>query len=345
MTEPSLTETPMTPMTPMTTLAAPLATAAAVIAATQLGVFDALDQAAASPTELAERLGVDHAGITCLTEMLHTVGYLERAGSRFINGAIPRAWLTSSSPVDFTPGALWSAEVFRFLGDLAPSVRRGGPSETMYQRMATHPDVGRVFAQYMKAAAQLTAAAAAQTASLPDDSARLLDLGGSHGLNSVAFCRRYPNLVATVYDLPVALPEADQTIAAEQLVDRVTTQPGDYFTDDIGHDWDVVLCFDLIHNHHAEQNRHLLTKIAAALRPGGMIVVKDFLRTDPPDAFHAAFSLIMFSENGTRTYTYEELGRWLGDAGFEGLERFDLPPTGQSSIVIAKRADRSAGGS
>ena len=96
---------------------------------------------------------------------------------------------------------------------------------------------------------------------------------------------------------------------------------------------------------HGEQNRQLMTKIAGALRPRGLIVGQDYLRTDPPDAFHAAFSLIMFSENGTRTYTYEELGGWLSEARFESLERFDLPPTGQSSIVTATRADRAGVGS
>jgi tRNA1(Val) A37 N6-methylase TrmN6 len=38
---------------------------------------------------------------------------------------------------------------------------------------------------------------------------RLLDLGGSHGLHSIRFCQRYPQLSAVIVDLPSALTETD----------------------------------------------------------------------------------------------------------------------------------------
>lgn len=330
---------PTLPPPPMADLTVPLAKGAAIIAAGQLDLFRALGQAPSAIPDLARRLEVDEVGLTRLVELLQCVGYLERVEGRYANGPVPRAWLTPASQVDFSSVLAWSAEVWRLLEDLAASIRRGGPTETMYQLMAARPDQGRDFALYMRASAQLSAAAIAQVVTLPPDARRLLDLGGSHGLHSIAFCRRYPELSATVFDLPVALMTAGETIAAEHPTVRVVTRAGDYLADDLGQGWDVVLCFNLLHNHHAEENRQLVAKVARALRPGGMIVVQDFLRPDPPDAFNAAFSLLMFNQNGTRTYQYEEIADWLRAARFDDIQRVDLPPAGQSSVVTAARGE------
>lgn len=150
---------------PMAELTVPLATVASVIAAGQLGVFRALAEGSCAPVELAQRLGVQEAGIARLVELLGCVGYLQReADGRYANSSIPRAWLSPTSPVDFTPALLWAAEVWRLLEYLEASVRHGGPRQTMYEFMSEHPAAGRIFGQYMKATAQLAATVVAETA-------------------------------------------------------------------------------------------------------------------------------------------------------------------------------------
>ncbi len=98
----------------------------------------------------------------------------------------------------------------------------------------------------------------------------------------------------------------------------------------------VVLCSNPIHNHYSGGNRRLISTIAGTLRPGEDRRAR-LHAGRPPDVLHAAFSLVMFSENGTRTYAFEELAGRLGEAGFHEPQRVDLPPAGQGSVVTAER--------
>jgi hypothetical protein len=78
---------------------------------------------------------------------------------------------------------------------------------------------------------------------------RLLDLGGSHGMHSIRFCQRYPQLGALIVDLPSALTETDATIARHGLAERIHASPGELLV----HDWhgqhDVVFYLSVAHNH------------------------------------------------------------------------------------------------
>ena len=199
--------------------------------------------------------------------------------------------------------------------------------------------MGQLFAQYMKALAQLTADPLLQSVPLPDGARRLLDLGGSHGLRSIAYCERYPQLQAVVYDLPNSLLDTQQTIAARELGNRISVQQGNCLTEDIGWGYDIILCIGLLHNFTEVENKSLAAKLSRALTPGGLIVIHEFLRNEPPDEFNAGFSLVLLLENGTRTYSYHEIGDWLTSAGFSQLKRMDLGSSGDGSIITAVKGE------
>ncbi len=138
-----------------------------------------------------------------------------------------------------------------------------------------------------------------------------------------------------MYDLPVAVAGTGDAIAAEGLSDRVSVQHGNYLTDEIGEGYDVVLCFFLLHNHTDGDNKRLVAKMGKALNPEGMVVVHEFLRDERPDAFNALYSLLFFMYSAGRNYSYQEITGWLADAGLSGFNRIDLPPNGQSSLIMA----------
>ena len=78
-------------------------------------------------------------------------------------------------------------------------------------------------------------------------------------------------------------------------------------------------------------------KIARSLRPGGLLVVHDYLAGTPLNAFHAAFRLTLLFETGTRTYSEQEYRGWIEDAGFSSVSRVDLNPLEKGSLLIARR--------
>lgn len=328
------------PPPPMADLVGPMVKAAAINAAGELGLFQVLADGPRSIPELASATGASENGVGLLVEALAAVGYLERTDGVYANGATARAWLTPASRVDFTPLLLWAPVTWHLLEDLGRVVRDGGPKPTLYEYLRDRPDLGRILSRYMRALAQLAAEPVAQAVAVPETARRLLDFGGSHGLFNMAFCRRHPELEAVVFDLSTSVAETGETIAAEGLSDRVTVQHGDYLADEIGRNYDIVLCSSLLHNHTRDDSRRLLAKAADAPNPGGLIVVHEFLRSEPPDAFNALYSLLFFLYSGTRNYSFEEIAGWLQEAGFGGLGRADLPPDGQSSIVTAVKTSQ-----
>lgn len=325
------------PPPPAADIIGPAIKAAAIVAAGNLGLFKLLAGGPRTTVEIAGILGADELGVKILTEALASVGYLERVGDRYGNGPVPRAWLTPSSRVDFTPLLLWVPLGWHLMEGIPEVVRRGGPERPLYEYVQERPELGRANAEYMKAMAQFAAEPIAGAVPIPDTARRLLDLGGSHGTFSVALCKRHPQLNAVVYDLPVAVAGTEDAIAAEGLTGRVAVQHGDYLADDIGEGYDVVLCFFLFHNHREEDNRRLVAKVGTAIKPGGMVVVHEFLRNEPPDAFNALYSLAFFMYSAGRNYSYPEITGWLADAGLGNFNRIDLPPGGQTSLLTAVR--------
>lgn len=323
------------PPPPMADILGPLLKAEAIIAGGQLGLFKALAEGPRSVPDIAKTIDANEMGVTMLVEALASVGYLERAGDKYANGPIARAWLTSTSKIDFTPFLMWASVGWHMMESLNKVIKDGNPQQPLYKYLQSHPEAGQNLARYHKANAQLGATPIVHALSLPENAQRLLDLGGSHGLYSTALCKQYPKLKAVVFDLSVALSETKKNIAAEGLSDRVSIQAGDYLKDDIGQGYDVILCFFLPHNHTEDENKRLIAKVSKALNPGGMIVIHEFVKGDPPDAFNALYSLLFFMYSGTRNYSYKEITKWLADAGLSDFKRTDLPPGGQSSLITA----------
>ena len=62
---------------------------------------------------------------------------------------------------------------------------------------------------------------------------RFLDLGGGAGTNAIAFCQAYPELTATVFDLPATLRLTERTVKEAGLESRIALLPGDFNKDGV----------------------------------------------------------------------------------------------------------------
>lgn len=167
---------------------------------------------------------------------------------------------------------------------------------------------------------------------------KLLDVGGGSGAYDIELCLRYPNLSATVYDLPFVAEIAGERIAAAGLSDRITTVPGDFFADSTyppGHD--VILLSMIMHDWGEEEDRAILRKCYEALTPGGAVVISELLvndeKTGPAPA--ALMSLNMLIETvGGRNYTGAELRAWLRDIGYSDVQVKWFEAPGANGAVI-----------
>jgi SAM-dependent methyltransferase len=248
----------------------------AVCVAVKLGAFETLSGDGLTAAEAARRIEADERGTTLLLEALEALGYVEKRHGRFVNTPMTVKWLLRESPTTLAGGIpFFESMVFDRWSHLDESIRLGKPAIPGSEWLDQHPGGYRIYEEGMMAGARMTADEIVARVKLPATARRLLDVGGGHGLYSVKFCQRYPDLSGTVFDLPQALEVARETIAVEKMGDRVTVREGDYWIDDIGTGFDVVLLFNVIHAHLPDRNVELLCKLWGALKDGGLIVVME----------------------------------------------------------------------
>ena len=167
---------------------------------------------------------------------------------------------------------------------------------------------------------------------------RLLDVGGGSGAFDIELCLRFPELSATIYDLPFVTDLARERIIEAGLNTRITTQPGDFFADTKyppAHD--VILLSMIMHDWSEQENRVILRKCYEALSTGGMVVISELLvnddKTGPAPA--ALMSLNMLIETvGGRNYTANEVRVWLEDIGYRDVHVVWFEAAGANGAVI-----------
>jgi hypothetical protein len=107
---------------------------------------------------------------------------------------------------------------------------------------------------------------------------------------------------------------------------------------DFGSGHRVATIGQILHSHDEVSNRKLLEKTYAALAPGGVVAIAEFLvmpdRSGPLMGLIFAANMLVNTEAGS-TYSFEEVHGWLKDAGFEQVRTFDVP--GPSSLILATR--------
>src|SRR3990170_4205494 len=311
----------------------------AAAVANRLGVFEALSGGHLTAAQLARQIGADERGITRLLEALDAVGYVKKKGDgRYAATAMTAKWLPRLA------AGLRASErnLLQPLEYLEESVRTGEPSVNSYERYAEDQSWWREQQDVMIAVAHMVGDDIVARVKLPETARRLLDVGGGHGLHAIKFCRRYPHLSATVFDLPQSLEVAREVIAAEAMGERVSVQAGDFWKDDLGNGYDAALVFSIVQMNSQDKNMELLRKVAGALNPGGLVVIQDQIAGRAPSPMaKAVISLQGLNQLVTsrgRTYAFNEIAGWLTAAGFSKPRRINLWKTPGVGLVVGTKA-------
>lgn len=153
---------------------------------------------------------------------------------------------------------------------------------------------------------------------VPLDSARLLlDVGGGSGVYSAACLRKYPQLRAIVWDRPEVLKVAEEFALAFGVADRLECRGGDMFADPVPAGADVVLLSNILHDWDLPECQQLVGRCAAALPPGGRLLIHDVFLNDAHDGPLpiALYSAALFSLTEGRAYSAAEFRQMLAAAG------------------------------
>lgn len=107
----------------------------------------------------------------------------------------------------------------------------------------------------------------------------LFDVGGGPGLYSILACQKYPQLTATVFDLPETVAIAREFVQEAGLTDRITLRGGSWETDDFGSGNDVVLFSNVLHG-PSSMAAMKSKKAFNSLASGGMVAIQEFALND-----------------------------------------------------------------
>lgn len=259
--------------------------ARSLIAASELGLFDALHGGPLAASRLATACGASPRGVALLCEALVGCGYLERAaatadGPAYDLAAVSRRFLLSSAAQSLHDSTIYRRLEWEWVAKLDGFVRDGEPL-----RIHTTMDDEQwgLYQRGMASLADFLAADLVPRLPVPPGATRLLDVGGAHGAYAVALCRRHPKLLAKVLDLPEAIRHA-ATLLAKALTDpelagRVSHWAADVRNVELGEaTFDVVLISQLFHHFDRQTAADLMRRAARALRPGGSLTVVELVR-------------------------------------------------------------------
>jgi len=311
-----------------------------VLAAVRLGVFEALAEGPLTAPALAARMRTETAATAMVLEALESVGYVRRQGETYANTPMTSRWMVG--PGNFGAGfKFWGHNLLELMDNLEETIRAGHAGLNLYDWIEDQPEAARDFQEWMVAIAGFAAAEIVKRAPLPPTARRLLDIGGGHGRYAIAYCERYPELAATIFDSPRALESAKASVDESGMASRVTLQPGSFLTDDLGSGYDAALLFNIVHGFSDEQNRAMVGKAAQALASGGVLILAEQFAgrasTPTANATKALLGLGYRHLLGGGLPAYADAVRWMEAAGLREVRRVDSPLLPGTSLVLARR--------
>jgi len=295
-----------------------------LLTAVKLDVFGALAKGARTAADVSRHLQTDRKATEVLLNALVSIGLLRKSGERFLNAPETEEYLVKGSSKYAGHLLLLQEAEWDNWGRLE-SVVRTGRSPVKGHMFQTDPQLAENVLMVLHHVALQHAPTLAKQIDL-SRAQTLLDLGGGAGTYAMAFCRAYPALTVTVFDLPETLRITERLIKEAGLDGRIRLLPCDFNRDALGGPYDAVLMSDILHYQDADANAALVRKAHRALAPSGRLVIKDrFLddgRTGPAWTAVFAVHILVNTEKG-RCYTMAEAVQWLKDAGFTSVDELE----------------------
>ncbi len=316
-------------------------------AALELGVVSALAAGPATAADVAARTGTDKRALERLLDALVSVGLFSketRPDASAHYGLEPGLEVYAENEAGLAHHLAGIEASWR---ELAPAMRDGKPRRRVEGEAGEYftTFVGVLFATNRRAAAAAAATLAAEGALSPAgdrSEVRVLDVGAGSGVWSLMLALRSPAVRVWALDHSPVLAVTRRFFTEHGIDDRLSEIAGDHRGVDLGSDaYDVITLGHILHGEGRSGSRDLIARSARALRPGGTLVIGEFIADEAragrenPRPLLFALHMFLLTEDGD-TYTLGEMSAWLADAGFTRIRT--VPVAGASPVVLATRA-------
>ncbi|HKY72455.1 MAG TPA: methyltransferase [Nitrospira sp.] len=295
-----------------------------LLTAVRLDVFSVLDGKPKTAEEAASRIGAHEPTLVLLLNALVALRLLTKTGERYANTSAAQTHLVRHSPQYIGHLLLLHEAEWNNWGKLEETIRSGKRAVDRHV-FETDPALGANVLAVLHRIGRQSGPELAKRLRLQGP-LHFLDLGGGAGTNAIAFCQVYPELTATVFDLPSTLPLTEKTVKDAGFESRIVLRGGDFNRDGLGGPYDAVLMSDILHYQTYETNQVLVKKVYDHLAPGGRLIIKDrFLdETGTGPAWTTAFAVhILVNTQQGACYKTADAMEWMTRAGFSSLEELE----------------------
>jgi len=319
-------------------------------AGVKLGLYDELSiSPGISLDEVSARLSISHYPSKVLLVGLTALGVIEKRNDAYFNSDLTERLLVSGRPDSFVPILAWQAHiVYPGLQDLVESLRTGtnvglsrfpGDGLNLYQRLANHPNLERIFQDAM---ASLSRQANSNLVTSYDFSrfSHIIDVGGGDATNAINIALHYPHLRITVFDSPSVCKTATHNVHSAGLDHRICVRAGDLWADSFPSGVDAVLFCHMLTIWSMKQNLELLKKCHDALTPDGSVIVFNMMASDDLSgpiitALGSPYFIAIATGQGM-LHTWADYEKAIFDAGFGHVKRVEGWPFDHGVIVGTK---------
>ncbi len=149
-----------------------------------------------------------------------------------------------------------------------------------------------------------------------------------------------PHSADALDTLPPILAFTREIIPRHGMAERVSVRPGNYYRDEFGSSYDVLLFSNCLQTEGPQTGRMLLRKAFHALAPGGQLLIHGVMpdpdRVSPPQpALFQVQMFLAFPEGDA--HPAEDICAWAQEVGFTELCVTPLPPPAFSSLITARK--------
>jgi ubiquinone/menaquinone biosynthesis C-methylase UbiE len=315
-----------------------------LMSALEHGYFDALKNGPAAATAIAKATKTNPRAARMVLDELVGEGLLKKSGVQYSLAPEAALYLVSDSPVSMTAMLGHGDGLMQGWRQLAEVMRTGKPVAAVNDT-ATGEEFFRVLVRGLFAASYASANLLLPRVPL-DTSAplRVLDVAGGSAAWSLPFVQRYSRATGVVADLPGVLPVAREFAEKLGVADRYEYIPGDIRKTSFGTaSFDLIILGHICHSEGAKWSKSLIKKCAAALKPGGWLVIPDMIpndqRTGPVFPLLFAINMLINTSEGD-TFTAAEYKEWTQAAGLKFVEVIPATMIG-TEVAVARKSPAS----
>ena len=291
-----------------------------VVAMVDLGIPGFLADKALTAQEVAAVAGTDPDATARLLRAGIAVGLVAADSSgRFTLTDLGSRLGPGAGPVGDIAG-FWLAPIRNAMGELADHVRSGrrvNPAAPggVWDYFGSHPADTVKFSRAMGYATSRLLAAMTAANYRPPSARCIVDVGGSRGTLLAWFLKAVPEATGVLFDRPESLATAPDYLASAGVADRTELVPGSFLTE--VPDGDLHVLSHVLHNWDDENVRRIVANCARAARPGGSLVVIEYVLPPVPEpVVGQVMDVLMMVVLGGKERTLDEHRGLIEPAGY-----------------------------